>query len=119
MNGMTPPPASAPSPEDWQLGPNVPQSHRAWLRALGRRLAALADMRADLDRGDDIAGVMKRHRVFWKEEKATAAALRQWTPAMIATAIDRARAAERAVMAPGNAGDVLAEHAVLGLARRR
>lgn len=90
-----------------------------WLRALGRRLAALADMRADLDRGDDIAGVMKRHRVFWKEEKATAAALRGWTPAMIATAIDRARAAERAVMAPGNAGDVLAEHAVLGLARRK
>ena len=90
-----------------------------WLRALGRRLAALADMRADLDRGDDIAGVMKRHRVFWKEEKATAAALRAWTPAMIATAIDRARAAERAVMAPGNAGDVLAEHALLGLARRK
>lgn len=89
-----------------------------WLRALGRRLATLAEMRADLDGGGDIAGVMKRHRVFWKEEKAMAQALRSWSPAMIATALDRARAAERAVMAPGNAGDVLAEQAVLGLARR-
>ena len=38
MNGMTHPPASAKALEDWHLGPDAPQSHRGWLRALGRTL---------------------------------------------------------------------------------
>lgn len=89
-----------------------------WLRQLARRLASLAEMRGDVARGEGVDTVMKRHRVFYKEEEATARALQRWNPAMLAEAFARVRAAERAVMAPGNAGGVLAEEPVLTLARR-
>ncbi|MET4897318.1 DNA polymerase III subunit delta [Sphingomonadaceae bacterium jetA1] len=93
-----------------------------WLRALARRLIALAEMRADIDKGEPVDAVMKRHRVFFRDEARTARALRRWTPAMLARALARIRAAERAVMAPGNAGAVLAESEVTviaqGIARR-
>ena len=68
-------------------------------------------------RGEPADMVMKRHRVFFRDEDATGRALRRWTPAMLATAIARLRAAERGVMAPGNAGPVLADEAVLTLTR--
>ncbi len=88
-----------------------------WLRQLVRRLASLADMRADVARGEPADSVVKRHRVFWKEEQATIRALRRWSPVMLADALARTRAAERAVMASNNAGSVLADHAILTLAR--
>jgi DNA polymerase-3 subunit delta len=88
-----------------------------WLRAIGRRLVALAEMRGEVDRGEPADAVMKRHRIFFREEAATARAIRRWTPAMLASALDRVRAAERAVMAPGNAGGVLADEGVMTLAR--
>ena len=88
-----------------------------WLRAIARRLVALAEMRAEIDRGEGVDTVMKRHRVFFKEEAATGRALRRWTPVALARGLARVRAAERAVMAPGNAGEVLAAVAVTDLAR--
>lgn len=88
-----------------------------WLRQLTRRLASLAEMRGDVARGEAVEAVMKRHRVFFKEEEATARALRRWNPTMLTEALARVRAAERAVMAPGNAGAVLAEEPVLTLTR--
>ena len=88
-----------------------------WLRQIVRRLVALAEMRAEIARGEPADTVMKRHRVFFREEEATARALRRWNPAMLAAAIARLRAAERAVMAPGNAGPVLADEAVLTLTK--
>ena len=89
-----------------------------WLRQLGRRLASLAQMRAEIDRGDETGAVMKRHRVFFREEPATRAALDRWTPAMLAEAHDRLRVAERAIMASGTAGEVIAAEAAVTLARR-
>jgi DNA polymerase-3 subunit delta len=89
-----------------------------WLRQIARRLMSLADMRGDVARGESVDAVMKRHRVFFREEGATARALARWNPVMLAEAIDRVRAAERAVMAPGNAGSLLAEEPVLTLARK-
>ncbi|GGB38824.1 DNA polymerase III subunit delta [Sphingomonas metalli] len=88
-----------------------------WLRQIARRLVALAEMRAEIAAGDTPDAVMKRHRVFFREEAATARALRRWTPAMLADALARIRGAERAIMASGNAGPVLAEQATLALAR--
>lgn len=88
-----------------------------WLRAIARRLLAIAEMRADIDGGDSLDAAMKRQRVFGREEAVTARALRRWSPTMLAQAIDRVRAAERAVMAPANAGPVLADAAALGLVR--
>jgi DNA polymerase-3 subunit delta len=89
-----------------------------WLRQIARRLMSLADMRGDVARGESVDAVMKRHRVFFREEAATARALARWNPVMLAEAIDRVRAAERAVMAPGNAGSILAEEPVLTLTRQ-
>ncbi|SEJ65208.1 DNA polymerase III, delta subunit [Sphingomonas sp. OV641] len=88
-----------------------------WLRALARRLAALAEMKGEVVNGGDIAGVMKRHRVFFKEEAATSAALRRWSPQALSRALALVRAAERDVMAgSGGAGDVLAAQAMMELA---
>lgn len=89
-----------------------------WLRAIARRLVALAEMRSELDAGDTLDAALKRHRIFNRDEAAaTGRAVRRWTPAMIAQALDRTRAAERAIMAPNNAGSVLADAAALTLAR--
>ncbi|WP_210357490.1 MULTISPECIES: DNA polymerase III subunit delta [Sphingomonas] len=88
-----------------------------WLRLLARRLMTLAEMRADIDGGATQDSVFKRHRIFFREEAATAQALRRWTPAMLATALMRVRHAERAVMASGNAGSVVADHAMTELTR--
>lgn len=88
-----------------------------WLRALARRLASLAEMKGEVVNGGDIAGVMKRHRIFFKEEAATAAALRRWSPQALARALAMVREAERNVMAGGGgAGDVLAAQAMVELA---
>ena len=88
-----------------------------WLRALARRLITLAEMRAEIDGGDPPATVVKRHRIFFREEAATLAALRRWSPAMLAEALSRVRRAERGVTAPANAGTVLADAAALDIAR--
>ena len=74
-------------------------------------------MRAAIDHGEPEATVMKRHRVFFREEAATLRATRRWNPAMLAAAIDRVRSAERAMMAPANAGRVIADDGVLTLTR--
>ena len=88
-----------------------------WLRAIGRRLLVLAEMRSDIEGGDGLDAIMKRQRVFGRDEAPTARALRRWSPSMLAQAMDRVRAAERAVMASGNAGPVLADAVALNLVR--
>lgn len=87
------------------------------LRQLTRRLIALTDMRREVDSGDSAQVVVKRHRVFWKEEAATVQALRRWSSPQLVRAIDRVRATERAIVAPGNAGGVLVEAEGVAIAR--
>lgn len=89
-----------------------------WLRAMQRRLMQLAEMRAAVDAGEPIDRVMERQRMGFAQKDATGVALRRWTAVMLSTALDRVRAAERAVMAPDNAGPVLAADAITALARR-
>ncbi len=88
------------------------------LRQLVRRLMALAEMRADIDHGLSADEVVKKHRVFFKEEMGTKAALRRWTSPMLARAVERVREAERAITrAGGSAGQVLADETLVTLAR--
>lgn len=87
------------------------------LRALGRRLVTLAEMRAAIEAGEGAEQVMKRHRVFWREEAATAAALRRWTLPMLASAQQAARRAEREIIAAGPAGRVVADNFLLRMTR--
>lgn len=88
------------------------------LRALARRIMLLAEMRVAVDAGEGAAQVMKRHRVFWRDEASTGAALRRWSPAALASALASVRAVERATMSPGNAGPILGDAALLSMARR-
>lgn len=87
------------------------------LRQLVRQLMSLAAMRAEIDAGAGALAVIEKHRVFFKEKASTQRALRRWTAARLAEAVARARAGERAIMAPGNAGSVLANAALVGIAR--
>lgn len=89
----------------------------AWLRQLARRLAALAEMRADMDAGQGVDAVLKKHRVHFREEAATRQALARWPAQRLVRALHAVRMAERASMSPGNAGDILAHHAALALSR--
>ena len=88
-----------------------------WLRLLARKLMTLAEMKAEIDAGATQDTVFKRHRIFFREEQSMAQALRRWNPAMLSTALTRVRHAERAVVASGNAGSVLADHALTELTR--
>lgn len=87
------------------------------LRALVRRLMALADMRGDVDAGAPINDVIERHRVFFKEKAATARALRAWSARRLAHSIEHIRQAERATIAANTAGTVVAAAACLAVAR--
>lgn len=88
------------------------------LRQLVRKLMNLAEMRGDMDRGASADEVIKKYRVFFKEEMSTKAALRRWSSPMLARAVGRVREAERAMTrGGGNAGPILAEEALTTLAR--
>lgn len=87
------------------------------LRQLAKRLSYLAEMRAEVDDGASATQVVERRRVFWKEQEATAKALRRWSSGQFATAIDRVRRAERGLLTPGTAGAVLADAECVALAR--
>lgn len=85
------------------------------LRQMVRRLMTLAELRAEIDAGAGVAQVTER--VFFREKAITARALRHWRAERLAAAIDRVRVAERAIMASGNAGAVVAQAALLAVAR--
>lgn len=85
------------------------------LRQLVRRLMTLAELRAEIDGGANANAVIER--VFFRERATTSRALRIWPAARISEAIDRVRRAERATMAPANAGGVLSDAAIVGVAR--
>lgn len=89
----------------------------ALLRQLTRRLMMLAELRIEVDAGLSIDAAMEKQRVFFREKPATARALKRWNAAQLARAIERARAAERALMSSANAGEVLAEAECVAIAR--
>ena len=75
----------------------------------------LAELRGEIDNGAAANTVIER--VFFRERASTASALRIWSSAKLSEAIDRVRRAERATMAPSNAGSVLSDAAMVGVAR--
>lgn len=87
------------------------------LRALVRRLMTLAELAGDVSAGRSINDTIERHNVFFREKASTARALRLWNPTRLADAVDHIRQAERALMASGSAGAILANRAMIDLAR--
>ena len=105
------------------LGAMLDQAHAdgvstvTWLRAMTRRLLTMLEMRTAIDGGEPPAAVMKKHRVFFRDEAATLATLRRWSPAMLAKGLHQIRAAERAAMGGSAAGPVIAKVTTLAMAR--
>jgi DNA polymerase-3 subunit delta len=90
------------------------------LRAVDRRLTLLLGLRGVVDGGASPRTAVDGARppIFWKEKDAVAAELERWTaPALVAGLADILHA-ERAIKASGSVGDLLAEAAILSLARR-
>lgn len=87
------------------------------LRALVRRLMTLAELSVDVAAGRAINDVIERHNVFFREKAITARALRHWTPARLSDAIGHVRRAERSLMASATAGPIVAEQALIAVAR--
>lgn len=85
------------------------------LRQLTRRLMALAELRAQVDGGAAVAQVTEK--IFFREKAITERALRHWSSGALTGAIDRIRQAERGMMGSATAGPILAEFAIVAVAR--
>jgi DNA polymerase III subunit delta len=87
------------------------------MRALARRLIALAEMRATVDAGESPDIAVERHRVFFKERDSTIRLLRAWSSPQIAQALARVRRAERGIMSGGGNAAVTGAHELVALSR--
>ncbi len=87
------------------------------LRAAVRRLMLLAELGAEVAAGRQISDVVERHNIFFREKPGVTRALRHWNPARLSDAIDHLRRAERSLMASSTAGTILADHAMIDVAR--
>lgn len=89
------------------------------VRALLRRLAQIAPLRAEVAAGQSIDAVMTSsgRGIFWKDQKVVSGLLQRWSPERIATATTRLAALERAYKRSGTAGMVLIGEEILTIAR--
>lgn len=86
------------------------------LRNLARRLVSLSEMRSEIDRGASADTVLQR--VFWRDRAEVGRSLRLWPLLAIDNALRQVRRAERDLLRPGTAGDVVAERALTAVAER-
>lgn len=89
------------------------------VRALLRRLAQIAPLRAEVANGQSVDAVMAGagKSIFWRDQKVVAGLLQRWTPDRIAAATTRLAALERAYKRSGTAGMVLIGEEILTIAR--
>jgi DNA polymerase-3 subunit delta len=89
------------------------------LRALQRRLHLLAELRVGMEHGNSVESVMATagKAIFWKEQKIVSQQLARWHAPMIATAIERLRAAEQAFKRGGGLGMVGVAEELLAIGR--
>jgi DNA polymerase-3 subunit delta len=90
------------------------------LRAVERRLTMLMGLRGVVDGGASPQTAVDGARppIFWKEKDAVVAELTIWTTPALVRGLADILAAERAIKSSGSLGDMLAEAALLTLARR-
>lgn len=91
----------------------------ALLRPVLKRLLLLAELRAEVERGNGIEVVMGAAKsVFWKDRQPVSRQLSLWRPDKLGTAIARVGEAERAIKASGGLGPLAAEVELLTIARQ-
>ncbi|MGE3395446.1 MAG: DNA polymerase III subunit delta [Sphingomonas sp.] len=90
------------------------------IRAALRRITTLARLRAEVERGNSVSGVMASsgRGIFFKERNAIERELGRWRAPMLAKAIGRLIEAERQVMLAGGPGTVAADAELLAIARQ-
>ncbi len=90
------------------------------IRAVLRRFGLLARLRAEVDSGSSVAGVMASQgkSLFWKEKDAIGVQLQRWRSDLLAKAMSRLLEAERQVKASGSAGPVLVEEELFAICRQ-
>jgi DNA polymerase III subunit delta len=90
------------------------------IRAVLRRMSLLARLRAEVERGGSVAGVMAAQgkSLFWKEKDAIGDQLKRWRSDLIAKSISRLLEAERQVKASGGAGPVAVDEELFAICRQ-
>lgn len=92
----------------------------ALLRAVMRRMTLLAGLRAEVERGSNVAAVMasRGKAIFWKEQKSVAAQLSRWRSDLIAKSMSRLLEAERQVKASGGLGVLAVDEELFAICRQ-
>jgi DNA polymerase-3 subunit delta len=90
------------------------------IRAMLRRMALLARLRAEVEQGSSPGAVMASagKSLFWKEKDGIEAQLRRWRGDLIAKAMTRLGEAERLVKASGGLGPVAADAELFAICRQ-
>jgi DNA polymerase-3 subunit delta len=90
------------------------------IRAVLRRMTLLANLRAEVERGNSVDSVMasRGKSLFWKEKPAVAHQLGRWRSEVAAKAIGRLLEAERQVKAPGGLGAAAVDEELFAICRQ-
>lgn len=90
------------------------------IRAMLRRMALLAKLRAEVEQGNSPAAVMASagKSLFWKEKGSVGRQLAQWRGDLIAKAVSRLVEAERQVKASGGLGPLAADEELFAICRQ-
>lgn len=91
----------------------------ALLRVLIPRLHQLAALRADVDSGNSVEAALAKagKAIFWKDRDRIGTQVARWSSERLAAALGHIGEAERQLKAPGAPGPVIAEAALLSIAR--
>ena len=87
------------------------------LNAVARRLLQIAPIRAQVDEGNSVESAIGGARSLRRGDRSATSQVDQWRSDRIAAALDRVGAAQRGLRESGGAGGVIAEEALLALAR--
>jgi DNA polymerase III subunit delta len=90
------------------------------LRAMLRRIALLARLRAEVERGGSVSAVMASSgkSLFWKERDEVGRQLSRWRADLLAKAMTRLVEAERQVKASGGIGPLAADEELFAICRQ-
>ena len=87
------------------------------LNAVTRRLLALAPVRAQVEAGDSIETAIGRARTLRRTDRSAPGQLESWRSDRLAATLDRIGVVQRGLRDSAGAGGVLAEDALLAIAR--
>lgn len=90
------------------------------IRAVLRRMALLAKLRAEVERGNSVGTVMASQgkAIFWKEKDTVALQLSRWRADLLAKGMARLLEAERQVKASGGLGPLAVDEELFTICRQ-